>query len=176
MNHNLLRPMCVATLAAYLLQVTPLHAADAKLESMVSRMRTQQGLQTEVPAAEFVLRKYPGEKLIPVRILGGVNRPGVYYLPEGTDLLTAISLSSGLTADADLEKVHHAKGDKPGSNELTMQEMFRDPKKNPVLAANDMLFVEEKQPILSNNTMLLITAISGIVGITLGAMAISKVK
>lgn len=175
MSQYLLRPVCIATLAAYLLQVTPLHAADAKLESMVGRLRTQT-MQTEIPAAEFVLRKYPGEKLIPVRILGGVNRPGVYYLPEGTDLLTAISLSSGLSTDADLDKVHHARGDKPGAQELTMQEMFSDPKKNPVLAANDMLFVEEKQPILSNNTMLLITAISSIVGITLGAIAISKVK
>ena len=170
------RPLVLATLAAYLLQAAPLHAAESNLESMVSRFKGQAAGLPEVQASEYVLRKYPGEKLIPVRLLGGVNRPGVYYLPEGTDLLTAISLSSGLTDTADVEKVHHARGAKPGVNRLTMDDMLADPKKNPVLAANDLVMVEEKQPILSNNTMLLITALSGIVGITLGAIAISKVK
>lgn len=163
------------SLFSYLLQVVPAHAADTALESMVSRLRGQTALP-EAPAAEFVLRKYPGEKLIPVRILGGVNRPGIYYLPEGTDLLTAISLSAGLSSEADLHRVHHAQGNKTGSTTRTLHEMFEDPKLNPKLTANDLLYVEEQQPALSNNTMLLLTALSSIVGITLGAIAISKTK
>lgn len=170
------KQVALLTLASFLSYGSPALAAGS-VDSIVSKIKGLDAGLTEAPAAEYVLRKYPGEKLIPVRLMGGVNRPGVYYLPEGTDLLTAISLSAGLTNDADPGKVHHSKASGQGRVIHHMGNMLEDPKRNsPVLASNDVVFVENETPVLSSNTMLVITAVSSLMGIALGAVALSKIK
>ncbi len=131
----------------------------------------------ETRAAEFVMRRYPGEKLMPVRILGGVQRPGTYYLPEGTDLLTAIALSGGLAPNADSEEIRWNQWSTQKYSTLALEDAMISPKeRNPALGANDVLMVEEKTPLLSNNTLLLLTALSSIVGIVVGAVYVSRDK
>lgn len=126
-------------------------------------------------ASEYVLRRFSGEKLMPVRILGGVNKPGVYYLPQGTDLLTAISLSGGLSENADPDEVVWNQSSTKKMHTLEISNLMNDPtKENPALGANDLLMVKERQPIVSSNTLLLLTAISSIVGIAVGVTYLSR--
>ena len=121
------------------------------------------------------MRRYPGEQLIPVRILSGVKNPGTYYLPAGTDLVTAVALSGGLTASADPEKVNWNQWSSKAHLQLSMDDAVKDPvHKNPVMGNNDVLFIEESKPWISNNTVTVITVISSLVGIVLAAKALSK--
>src|SRR5689334_15916147 len=100
------RLVAYLTLLAVSSQASLGFAADAGLGAAKPTLSIleESGVQ-ETRASEYVMRRYPGERLIPVRIIGGVQHPGTYYLPEGTDLLTAISLSGGLAQNADPEKV-----------------------------------------------------------------------
>ncbi|MCO5143022.1 MAG: SLBB domain-containing protein [Oligoflexia bacterium] len=126
-------------------------------------------------ASEYVLRRFSGEKLMPIRIIGGVQKPGVYYLPQGTDLLTAISLSGGLSDTADPDEVVWNQISSKQVHQLEIADLMKDPmKNNPALGANDLLMIKEKQPVISNNTLLLITAISSIVGIAVGVAYLSR--
>lgn len=130
---------------------------------------------TEQGASEFVVRRYPGERLIPVRILGGVTKPGTYYFPEGVDLLSAISLSGGLVENADASSVMWTKFSTQQYQTLDLANAMKKPKDlNPALGANDVLFIDSKTSLISNNTILLLSVISSLVGIAVGVTYLSK--
>jgi len=129
----------------------------------------------EARASEYVMRRFPGEHLIPVRILSGVRNPGTYYLPEGTDLITAVALSGGLTPTANSEKLHWNQWATQKSATLDLGDAVAEPQKqNPKLGANDILMFEESKPWISNNTVVLVSIITGVLSIALGAKALTK--
>jgi hypothetical protein len=129
----------------------------------------------ETRAAEFVMRRFPGEHLIPVRILSGVKNPGIYYVPEGTDLITALALSGGLLATADPDKVHVNQWATQKSTTFEMSDVMAEPgKMNPKLASNDVVMIEDQKPWISNNTVLLVTVLTGVLSIALSARALTK--
>jgi len=126
-------------------------------------------------AAEFVMRRFPGERLIPVRILGGVKSPGTYYFPEGMDLLSAISLSGGIEGTADHEAVRWTQFSSQKDSKLNMEEIMRRPKElNPTLGANDILYVEPKTTWFSNNFLATLSVIVSVTGLALSARALSR--
>jgi len=129
----------------------------------------------EARASEYVMRRFPGEHLIPVRILSGVRNPGTYYLPEGTDLITAVALSGGLTPTANPEKLHWNQWSSQKSAILDLGDAVAEPQKqNPKLGANDVLMIDETKPWISNNTVLLISILTGVLSIALSAKALTK--
>ena len=157
----------------FLLWVLCFEAGPAWAIGADALSRTADGQETR--ASEYVMRRYPGEKLMPVRILGGVQKPGTYYLPENTDLITAISLSGGLAPNADSESIRWNQWSTRKYQKLDLTEAISHPQEqNPALGANDVLLVEEKSQIISNNTLLILTALSSVVGITVGAIFISR--
>ncbi len=132
-------------------------------------------LTGEAHASEFVMRRYPGEHLLPIRILSGVKNPGTYYLPEGTDLITAIALSGGLTNTADPEKLHWNQWNSQKITMIDLNETVAEPQKaNPRLGANDVVMIEEEKPWVSNNTILLVTLLTGVLSVVLSAKALTK--
>ncbi len=141
-----------------------------------NRALEEEGI-TESRASEYVMRRYPGEKLIPIRILGGVKSPGMYYLPEGTDLITALSLSGGLDMYADSSNLTLNQWSSKKVHHFDIADVTAAPEKNnPTLGANDVLFIKPRENDISGNTMLWLTAISSIVGILVGATVLSKGK
>src|SRR5687768_1585863 len=60
--------------------------------------------ETQGPA-DFIVKRFPNQKLMPTRLLSGVNKPGFYQVPEGTSLLTLVSYSGGFRDNADVETV-----------------------------------------------------------------------
>lgn len=126
-------------------------------------------------ASEFVMRRFPGERLIPVRILGGVRSPGTYYFPEGMDLVSALSLSGGLSENSDPEAVKWTQFSSQKENVLDLGDIMRKPKElNPTLGANDILYVEAKTTWFSNNFVSTLAVVGSILGIVLGAKALSN--
>lgn len=124
--------------------------------------------QSEMKAAEYVMRRFQGERLMPVRIMGGVNRPGIYYLPEGTDVITAISLSGGLMTTSDPSSVKWNQHATQKYRTLDLGDAIEKPKENnPILGNNDVLLVEERTPWISNNTLTLVTVVASILSVAL---------
>jgi hypothetical protein len=125
---------------------------------------------TETHTAEYVLRRYKGERLIPVRLLGGVKSPGTYYVPQGTDLVTILAAAGGVEANADPTAIHYNHAVNLTSSTLDLKKaMQNDASQNPVFAANDSVFVEQKTPLISTNTLLVLTTLSLIISIALGS-------
>ncbi|MGZ3650011.1 MAG: SLBB domain-containing protein [Bdellovibrionota bacterium] len=155
--------------------VAALAAAPAQGNGPKSGTYTLTDDMIEARASEYVMRRFPGEHLIPVRILSGVRNPGTYYLPEGTDLITAVALSGGLTSTADPEKLHWNQWATQKSATLDLGDAVADPQKqNPKLGANDILMIDESKPWISNNTVLLVSIVTGVLSIVLGAKALTK--
>jgi hypothetical protein len=166
----------VAFLSSCLFGQSPAAAAESSLRSDLKKnIYNVVDELSEPKAAEYVMRRYPGEKLMAVRILSGVRAPGIYYVPEGTDLLTAISLAGGLVPTADPERIHWNNFSANKYKMLDIQDSVEDPRtRNPVLGANDLLMVDETKPVISTNTVLVVTVIASLIGIAIGAKALSK--
>lgn len=131
--------------------------------------------QREMNASEYVMRRYSGERLIPVRILAGVRNPGTYYIPEGTDLITLLSLSGGLTSTANAENIRLNEWQSKKMRSVSLPDVMEQPSKyNLSLAPNDVLYIEDKAPAVSNNTMQVISLLSALVGIVAAGFIISK--
>ena len=120
----------------------------------------------EARASEFVMRRFPGERLMPVRIVGGVKSPGTYYVPEGTDLLTILSLSGGLQQNTDSEEIQLSQWQTKKTQTIDLERALSNPVKfNPTLAANDVLFIPEKEPLISANTLTALTVVATVVSV-----------
>lgn len=62
----------------------------------------QQGPQQ---TAEFIFRNSPRDNLITIQVFGSVARPGVYYVPEDTDLMRLLTLAGGVVNGSELDEV-----------------------------------------------------------------------
>lgn len=56
------------------------------------------------PQSRYVLGE-KDEVLLPVNVLGLVNKPGQYMVPFGTDLISLIAFAGGFTEEAKINKV-----------------------------------------------------------------------
>ncbi len=64
---------------------------------------------TRMPAGQpIVLEPPPTQLPIEVQVIGGVVRPGVYSLPEGSRVQDAVDAAGGLLADTDASSVNLA--------------------------------------------------------------------
>lgn len=163
------------TILTFLQSCLPLVALAAGANSQRDSYTLSDDSGGEAHASEFVMRRFPGEHLIPVRILSGVRNPGTYYLPEGTDLITAIALSGGLTNTADPEKLHWNQWSTQKIALIDVNDTVTQPQKaNPRLGANDVVMIEDSKPWISNNTVLVVSLITGLLGIVLSAKALTK--
>ena len=56
-------------------------------------------------------------------IWGQIERPGLYIVPDDTDVLTLISLAGGPTVDAKLKSVRIVRGSDTGNEQIIMVDM-----------------------------------------------------
>lgn len=131
-------------------------------------------LESSQGPSYYTIKEFPNQKLIPVRLVGGVNRPGYYQVPENTTLLTLLSYSGGAAMQADLTNVTLWKNEKKVSEDINVMKLMRDPTRTePALAANDIVFIQEKQTLFSPNTLTTITVLSSLTAIILTSLVIN---
>ena len=77
------------------------------LPNMVfAEIPTYSGPSTQrLSGSEYFVGDALGKPLIAVKLLSGVQRPGVYHVPQGTDLNELISYAGGSQANALLDEV-----------------------------------------------------------------------
>lgn len=148
----------------------PARAADT---SDISRYLGED--QPDRSASEYSLRNFPDEKLISVRLLGGVNRPGLYHIPVGTDLMTLISLSGGLTQDAKLDDILVKRPSRKSVLKVDLKEVVASPElPGPALEGQDVVLIRKDEPWVSSNTLASIGLVSSLVGVILSGVLVAQ--
>src|SRR5207302_2039567 len=92
--------------------------------------------------AEYFVGGSPGVN-ITVNLFGGVSRPGIYHLPENTDVLTLLGYGGGSTERAKLEDVivRRRKGDGYQTFKLDVSDLLTSNDiTNPRVSNGDVIF------------------------------------
>ena len=90
-----------------LLQAAPAFAAGSGRPSVLDSLQQTGPAQT----AEYIFRNSPRDNLITVQLFGSVVRPGIYYVPEDTDLMRILTLAGGVVNTGELDEVIVRKSD-----------------------------------------------------------------
>jgi hypothetical protein len=132
-----------------------------------------QGLNGGV--TEYFYRRDKDDVLVPVFMLGEVGKPGLYHVPLKSELITLLSIAGGLSPDADHDRIFVRDSRQESPTKIEMSELVGDSRgKTRQFLGNEVIYVEKSEPWISNNTMLVIGFLSGLVGIVVGARALSK--
>lgn len=146
--------------------------------------RTSQHMKLARPS-EFLFQNYKKQELISIRLLGAVNKPGLYHVPKNVNLVTLLTLAGGPTSNADVEKIKIGNDSKSFTGKksvatfkqrnltLDLNRAIRagsDPKYN--LQSNDIVFLNNKTPLISNQTFRLVSVISVLLSGILTALVI----
>jgi hypothetical protein len=88
------------------------------------------------------------ELVIPVNVLGYVNKPGQYMVPNGTDLISLVSYAGGFREEANLTGVRVVRGQIPESGkpeilQINVKEYFHSGQREkiPILNPDDTVIV-----------------------------------
>jgi hypothetical protein len=99
------------------------------------------------------------ETLIPVNILGEIERPGLYHIPPETNLTTLIAIAGGTRSDANVKKVRLFR---EGETEKINLDTIIEEKPDFGLRQKDTLYIPRKPELVSQSTLTVILAISAI--------------
>jgi protein involved in polysaccharide export with SLBB domain len=137
--------------------------------------------QLPVPqsGAEYVSDPNASRALsMPVQVVGAVQKPGIHYVPLQSDLLQVMALAGGPAADAELSEIHVRR--RTGSSDEVLnikgKTLFQDATAVPLVRANDTIYIEHYKPLIGNNTVQVLTVVSTLLSIAVGAVALIKTK
>ncbi len=127
--------------------------------------------------SEYVSGYYKGAVLMPVRVWGAVQKPGLHKVPSGTDLMQLITLAGGPNADAELDHIT-IKRTVGGSNKVirvAMNDLIDSPQAKIIeLEPNDTIILPAAKPFINGNTLTVISVIATVVGIVASSFVIAN--
>lgn len=141
--------------------------------------------------AEYIFKNSPRDVLITVQLFGSVARPGIYYVPEDTDLMKLLTLSGGVLNSSEMEDIVVRKGDSRSWHGLnlrfvdkTQDSVYRvdvdsllkeTPNLKPLrMNHQDFVYVPTKEPFISANASKMITIGSVLLTAVLTVLLIEK--
>ena len=140
-------------------------------------------------ASEYIFRSSPKEALVSVQLLGAVQKPGIYYVPIGTDLLKLLTLAGGNTLAGDMSDVMVRKteperwGDLAspaldehrGTYSVDVQELIRHGGAGTLkMAHDDLVYVPQRESFVSSEASKTVTVVSVAMSIVLTGLLIGK--
>ena len=102
-----------------------------------------------------------GKPLIRVNVLSGVNTPGVYHIPIGTNISELISYAGGANSNADLADIQirsKTKGGEFSARKVNLDGLMSDKSKLPALSDQDVIYISQKEGL--DNTIKWLTMAS----------------
>ncbi len=149
----------------YMLVLLTAQGAFAQTRSAVSDLSARS-------IAEYFYSRTGNEILTPIRILGGVQLPGIYHVPRETELATLIALSGGALNDADITKMKYTpRGQK--TQEINLYDYIgkgQDIK----LSGGEILYVPKKEGWISNEAATTLTILLSVISVGLTAYVVSR--
>jgi len=131
------------------------------------------GLDSLTGPSEFIVQDHQNQKLITVHLLSGVRKPGLYRVPDRTNLITLLSYSGGISNDSDPEKIILKNQGSKSPKELTLDDLMVIGH-GPVLKNQDIIFIEQEKPIVGSDTRLLVGLTGSILSIVLFSILIAN--
>lgn len=148
-------------------------------------------LRTPLQTSEYIFRTSPKDSLMAIHLFGAIAKPGIYYVPQNTDLMKLLTLAGGATSLGTLDEVvvrkndtkawegirsHHMDKDGHGSYELNLDKMIRKDAaiRQLKLGQDDFIYVPQKEPWISNDVSRTVSVISIVLGTALTTMLLSQ--
>jgi hypothetical protein len=122
---------------------------------------------------EYFYSRKGTEVLRPIKLLGKVNKPGIYQVPQNTSLTTLLAIAGGSANEADLSQITIA--NTTGNTKFDFETSINTGK-DYNLNSGDIVFVPEKKYFMDSHTGMAITVMTGIVSVLLTGYLVSKAK
>ncbi|MGE0633526.1 MAG: SLBB domain-containing protein [Pseudobdellovibrionaceae bacterium] len=162
----------------------PVYAAESDLSAFTD-------LRTPLQTSEYIFRTSPRDSLMAINLFGAVTKPGIYYVPQNTDLLKLLTLAGGATSLGTMDDIivrkndtkawdgvrsHHIDKGKDGAYEIDLDAVIR--KEGSIrqlkLGQDDFVYVPQKEPWISNDVSRTVSVVSIILGAALTTLLISE--
>lgn len=117
--------------------------------------------------SEYYVGDTLGKPLIAIKLLSGVQKPGVYHVPQGTDLSELLSYAGGVHNNAHIDEIL-VKRNYLGvtkNYEVDLDKIIRSTSSIPKLADNDVVYIETDTNL--EQTVRWVSIVSGIATILL---------
>lgn len=121
----------------------------------------------------FVGREY-GKPLVKVNLVSGVQRPGVYHVPEGSDLAEVIAYAGGASEKANLNDVSivRVNGKQKTHFDVDFERRLTHPDEMPIVANQDIVHIPINRSL--DRTMTWVGILSGMASIALAVAVIDN--
>jgi len=126
-------------------------------------------------AREYYVGRDFGKPLITVHLLNGVGNPGVYHVPNDTDIAQLIAYAGGATALADLTGLTIRRGTEHSGyhiTELNLEKALREP--TDLFRIQDQDVVQIEQHVNPEHTLVWVSIVSALASIVLSVYLIQS--
>ncbi len=121
--------------------------------------------------SEFFYNQNNVDILVPVKLIGNVNKPGLYHIPENTSLLTLLSISGGPGKNADVESMM-VSNSVSGQKKIELSQLMKSDSQA-LLKSGDIIYVPDKKVTFDQETYNAVMALTGILSVLLTAVLVS---
>ncbi|MCB0415095.1 MAG: SLBB domain-containing protein [Bdellovibrionales bacterium] len=126
--------------------------------------------------SEYFVGKELGKPLIQISLLSGVQKPGVYHIPIGTDLGQLIAYAGGKNQKSNFSKVNIYRTTEQGTKRTIVydfESILEDSQKMPDLRSNDLIYINEDKVTLEKTSQW-VSIVAGVLSIALSAALINQ--
>lgn len=117
------------------------------------------------------------DDLVPVRVLGAVQKAGIHYVPKGTDLITLLSAAGGPTEHANMNKIS-IKRTKNGKAETFTVSLENIIEKNsatvPTLQQDDTVVIYATESFISDDALRTMSIVTGVAAVVIAVSTLRK--
>ncbi len=128
--------------------------------------------EVDVRLSEFFYRKSYGKVLVPVKLMGDVEKPGLYHVPHATDLATLLSISGGPSRTAEADSILVSRAGGRSSEEVDIEDLVKGEQKIR-LTGGETIWVPPREGLVDGTTYTTIAAVAGVLGIVLSGFLIA---
>jgi len=152
--------------SALLLMVSlPLSAAPS---FQIPQMNQLQGQVRDLQQSSvYVYGDATLDVLIPVRVIGAIEKAGIHYVPKGTDLLTLLTLAGGTSREAELDSIRiRRQGETPKVLTANLDDLVTRVDDAPIqLQSNDVVMIPQSKPSISDDTLRIVSLVASLAAI-----------
>lgn len=119
--------------------------------------------------SEYFYMRSGKEILKPVKLLGVVNKPGLYHIPSDTTLTSLMALSGGPLAEADMSQILISRRD--GSVQTTDLHLAVKTGADPKLQDGDIVFVPKEKELMKASTSTMVIVVASLLTVLISGYA-----
>lgn len=128
---------------------------------------------------QYAFKPVDERNLIPVRVMGEINKPGVHYVPRNANLLDLLGLAGGPTTEAEVSKIS-IRTVRSGKDEVIKvdgDDLFGNTKKPlaaPSLFPNDVVYIPTDEPMISDDAARIVTVLGALASMVLSIVIVRR--